>query len=140
MNRHVTGRLIIQHTLACIRLHASAAVVGDGEDEEDFTRDAFEDMEVMPGDVIDDGRDDEEEVVYVLLTISEFEVVKRDDGEGKQDKRTGVATATEIIRDNGVPLWSFMAARGVCERKGLEKNQILAKDGKITLFYIKTKK
>jgi hypothetical protein len=51
-------------------------VVGDGEDEEDFTRDAFEDLEVLAGDVIDNGADNEEEVAYVLSTISESEVVK----------------------------------------------------------------
>jgi hypothetical protein len=87
-------------------------VAGDGEDEE-FTRDAFEDMEVVAG---------EEEVTYVLLTISEVEVVERDDGKGKQDTRTGVATVTEINCDNRMPLWTFMAARGVCECKLREKN------------------
>jgi hypothetical protein len=121
MNGHVTRHLVIQHTLACIRLHASTAVARDGEDEEVFTIDTFEDMEVVAGDVVDDGAEDEEEVVYVLLTISEVEVVERDDGEGKQDTRTSVATVTEINRDNRVPLWSFMAARGVCECKGREK-------------------
>ena len=60
MNGHVTRRLVIQHTLARIRSHASAAVSGDGKDEEDFTRDAFEDMEVVAGDVVDDGVEDEE--------------------------------------------------------------------------------
>jgi hypothetical protein len=66
-------------------------------------------------------------VAYVLSTISESEVVKWDDGEGKQDTRTNVATAMEVIRDNEVPMWSFVAARGVCERKGREKKtQILA--------------
>jgi hypothetical protein len=63
-------------------------VAGDGEDEKEFTRDAFEDMEVVAGDVVDDGAEDEEEVTYVLLTISEVEVVERDNGEGKQDMRT----------------------------------------------------
>ena len=42
--------------------------------------------------------------MYVLVTISEVDVTERDDGKGKQDTRTGVATVTEIIRDNGVPL------------------------------------
>jgi hypothetical protein len=79
MNRHVTRRLVIQHTLACIRSHASAAVAGDGEDEE-FTRDAFEDMEVVAKDVVDDGAEDEEEVTYVLLTISEVEEDRRGNG------------------------------------------------------------
>jgi hypothetical protein len=96
-------------------------VAGDGEDEE-FTRDAFEDMEVVAEDVVDDGAEDEEEVTYVLLTISEVEVVERDDGKGKQDTRTGVATVTEINCDNRMPLWTFMAARGVCECKLREKN------------------
>ena len=63
--------------------------------------------------------------MYVLVTISEVDVVERDNGEGKQDARTGVATVTEIICGNGVPLWSFMATRGVRERKRRE-NKILA--------------
>ena len=52
-------------------------------------------------------------MTYVLVTISEVEVIERDDSEGKQDVRTGVATATEIIRDNGeYPCGaSIMAAR-----------------------------
>ena len=59
--------------------------------------------------------------MYVLVTISEVDVVERDDGEGKQDARTGVALVTEIISDNGLPLWSFMAARGVRKCKQREK-------------------
>ena len=40
MNMHVTICLIFQHILARIRSHASVAVAGDGEDEEELTRDA----------------------------------------------------------------------------------------------------
>jgi len=75
----------------------------------------LEDKEVVGGDVVDDGEKDEE--VQRMYSISEVDVVERDDGEGKQDARTGVATVTEIIRDTGVPSWSFMAARGVRKRK-----------------------
>ena len=59
------------------------AVARDDEDEEDFTTYSFEDKEVVAGDVVDDGVEDEEKMVYVLLTISEVEVVEQDDGEGK---------------------------------------------------------
>ena len=62
--------------------------------------------------------------MYVLVTISEVDVIERDNSEGKQDARTGVATVTEIICDNGVPLWSFLAARGVRERKRREKKSL----------------
>ena len=37
MNRHVTRHLVVWHTLARIRSHASVAVAGDGEDEEELT-------------------------------------------------------------------------------------------------------
>ena len=55
--------------------------------------------------------------MYVLVTISEVDVVERDDGEGKHDARTAVVTVMEIICDNGVPLSNFMATRGVRKRK-----------------------
>ena len=45
--------------------------------------DALEDKEVVAGDVIDDGAEDEDEVAYVLLTISEVKVIEQEDGEGK---------------------------------------------------------
>ena len=38
------------------------AVAEDGEDEEELTRDAFKDKEVVAKDVVDDGAEDEEEV------------------------------------------------------------------------------
>jgi len=59
---HITRRLIVWHTLARIRSHASVAVTGDGEDDEELTWDTFEDKEVVGGDVVDDGAEDEEEV------------------------------------------------------------------------------
>ena len=60
MNGHVTRCLVVRHTLARIRSHASVAVAEDGEDEEELTRNAFEDKKVVGGDVVDDGEKDEE--------------------------------------------------------------------------------
>ena len=37
MNMHVTRLLVVLHTLARIRSHASVAVAGDGKDEEELT-------------------------------------------------------------------------------------------------------
>ena len=61
MNRHVTRCPIVRRTLARIRSHASMAVAVDGEDEE-LTRDAFKDKEVVARDIVDNGAEDEEEV------------------------------------------------------------------------------
>ena len=62
MNEHVTRRLVVRHTLTHIRSHASMAVAVDGEDEEELTRDAFKDKEVVARDIVDNGAEDEEEV------------------------------------------------------------------------------